>query len=289
MLRTSRGWIFSGIATLGMLWLIVGSETFQECIEHSKHDTEAKTFQEHISKLTILAATYEVCSGEFIHKNGEAITAIFTVVLAFSTIGLWIATKGLYEAGERQIALTKISAEASRDSASAALRQVRMSEALQRAQMDTDGFETVADMPNVAVIRLRIAIRWKNYGQTSAVDVGLELAWRFIVDGDELVFSSLPPRRGGSVGGGAGVKTDYAIIPVAKAVQVWRREIRAFLYSRAVYKDIFSETTDREAINCHEIKFAADPSFVMPASDRNTLMSIIDHNGPYRVVRRKQE
>lgn len=50
------------------------------------------------------------------HKNDECKTiwertttdpvALFTLVLAFSTVGLWTATIGLYRAGERQIKLT---------------------------------------------------------------------------------------------------------------------------------------------------------------------------------------
>ena len=38
--------------------------------------------------------------------NG-AVTALFTIVLAISTIGLWSATKKLYDAGERQLEITR--------------------------------------------------------------------------------------------------------------------------------------------------------------------------------------
>src|SRR5882672_3875935 len=50
------------------------------------------------------------------HKNEECKTvwertttdpvALFTLVLAVSTVGLWVATIALYRAGERQLALT---------------------------------------------------------------------------------------------------------------------------------------------------------------------------------------
>ena len=36
--------------------------------------------------------------------NDKAVVAAFTIVLALSTIGLWLATNKLWEAGERQLA-----------------------------------------------------------------------------------------------------------------------------------------------------------------------------------------
>ena len=42
---------------------------------------------------------------EVLDKYGEAITALFTVVLAMSTmISLWLETRRISKAGERQIA-----------------------------------------------------------------------------------------------------------------------------------------------------------------------------------------
>jgi hypothetical protein len=43
--------------------------------------------------------------------------AFFTLVLAVSTVGLWVATGALYIAGERQIEIAKQSANAARDAA----------------------------------------------------------------------------------------------------------------------------------------------------------------------------
>ena len=40
----------------------------------------------------------------WLERHGEAVIAAFTIVLALSTIGLWRATRKLYEAGEQQIA-----------------------------------------------------------------------------------------------------------------------------------------------------------------------------------------
>jgi hypothetical protein len=59
------------------------------------------------------------------------VIAIFTVVLASSTIGLWIATKGLYDTGEKQIAVAKESADAAKAAADAASLSARAAIALQ--------------------------------------------------------------------------------------------------------------------------------------------------------------
>ena len=67
--------------------------SFQTCI--AKHDPQG--FWSGVG-------TYRECVGHFIHENADPIIAAFTVVLAISTVLLWMATRGLYEAGERQLA-----------------------------------------------------------------------------------------------------------------------------------------------------------------------------------------
>jgi len=51
----------------------------------------------------------------WLERHGEAVIAAFTIVLALSTIGLWRATRKLYEAGEQQIAAVGDIAEAAKD------------------------------------------------------------------------------------------------------------------------------------------------------------------------------
>src|SRR5205823_3382553 len=42
-----------------------------------------------------LFSVYRDCLGGFVHHNGEALIAAFTVILALSTIFLWVATRDL--------------------------------------------------------------------------------------------------------------------------------------------------------------------------------------------------
>jgi hypothetical protein len=52
--------------------------------------------------LLTFAAAGLVWFGHLLEESGEAVIAVFTIVLAFSTILLWLATERLYEAGEAQ-------------------------------------------------------------------------------------------------------------------------------------------------------------------------------------------
>lgn len=57
--------------------------------------------------------------GPFVDTNSDAIIAVFTVVLTFSTIGLWAQTKRLAEGAENQAADTKRSLEIAETTANA--------------------------------------------------------------------------------------------------------------------------------------------------------------------------
>jgi hypothetical protein len=65
----------------------------------------------------------------------EAITALFTVVLGVSTIGLWRATQKLWEAGERQIEVAHQAAVAAQASAEAAQASVKQAHDTAREQL----------------------------------------------------------------------------------------------------------------------------------------------------------
>lgn len=89
------------------------------------HDTKNKegeyATQEGVAKIAKIYSIRRDCIGTFIHKNGEAITALFTVVLAISTIGLWSSTRNLWSA-----------------TVDAANRQEKDTEILQRAYLSVE-------------------------------------------------------------------------------------------------------------------------------------------------------
>jgi hypothetical protein len=105
-LRSSRFWIFA-VLFLALVAVAVGaSSAFRDCVQGHKTQGAENENKEGIATITVTASLWRECTGEFIHGNGEAIIAFFTIILALSTIALWSATGRLYEAGERQFLAT---------------------------------------------------------------------------------------------------------------------------------------------------------------------------------------
>ena len=73
----------------------------------------------------------------FFDMHGEAFTALFTIVLAISTILLWSATQQLWLAGERQIEIAKEAALAAGDAARTARDSVEVSRDVATAARDS--------------------------------------------------------------------------------------------------------------------------------------------------------
>src|SRR2546423_983870 len=86
----------------GIAFLIVGSsQTFQSCAGEHYHHESGETFPKDLTQFLIMFKVGLGCSGEFVHKNAEAIVALFTVILGIATWLLWRSTKRLVEGAER--------------------------------------------------------------------------------------------------------------------------------------------------------------------------------------------
>jgi hypothetical protein len=108
----------------GIAFLIVGtSQTFQSCIGEHYHHESSEPLQKGFAQLLVMSKVGSGCFGEFVHKNAEAIIALFTIILGIATWLLWCATKKLVEGAdktaERQLRayVTITNAEASFDGA----------------------------------------------------------------------------------------------------------------------------------------------------------------------------
>jgi hypothetical protein len=128
----------------GVVLFILGtSQTFQSCVGEHYHQEPSETFQEGLAQFLIAAKTGSACTGEFVHKNVEAIIALFTVILGVATWLLWRATKKLIEGAE-----------------ATAKRQLRAYIHVSEARCGDFGFPTAIYM-----------INYTNTGQTPAYDV----------------------------------------------------------------------------------------------------------------------
>jgi hypothetical protein len=81
------------------------SPTYEECAANYQQQTadpeKSNPSPTPNRSLTEKAKVFFHCEGEFLHSNSEAIIAIFTIVLAFSTIFLWIATSDVVSSAEK--------------------------------------------------------------------------------------------------------------------------------------------------------------------------------------------
>jgi hypothetical protein len=105
MLRSWRGWVFVFVALLFSIWIVVGSKSFQSCMQEEHHKSAQENAIKSPAQFFAAISACKDCSGHFVEENGEAIIASFTIILALSTIGLWLATNQLWQAGERQMEL----------------------------------------------------------------------------------------------------------------------------------------------------------------------------------------
>ncbi len=84
--RKHRATILWSVGLLWALWLFISSRSFfQECIQAQQNADAENAFYESVSNLLIALGVLRGCTGHFIHENGDAITALATVLLALIT------------------------------------------------------------------------------------------------------------------------------------------------------------------------------------------------------------
>jgi hypothetical protein len=178
--REKIGWLAIGlIYIVGLLGLLPGHYEICEVAE--------KTKEENCTAYRMLPFAV-VKVGKILDDHNGAVTAVFTVVLAISTIGLWVATRKLWDAGERQLKLAtdtsaaqsldmkesiaagKIAAEAASKSADLAEQALIVS---QRAivSVKTPRGEPLRNVQTKRLIGWRFWIEWINTGNTQTENI----------------------------------------------------------------------------------------------------------------------
>lgn len=141
-----------------IVFSIVAAEfdVFQECMNCSYYESSDHEPPKGLAVIVSQLGWTKTCSGEFFVKDGEAITAFFTLVLGLATIGLWISTRELWKSGEKQsVAIANQSARMS-EMATAAGQQV----AIIAAQTDIQKKQhAIGRLEFLAVHRPRLRIR----------------------------------------------------------------------------------------------------------------------------------
>jgi hypothetical protein len=85
------------IAAFIVFWGIAfASDVFQECVRNPYYYSAYHQPEKGFALIFSDPGRTKSCLGEFLIRDGEAITAFFTVVLGVSTIGLWASTWHLW-------------------------------------------------------------------------------------------------------------------------------------------------------------------------------------------------
>src|ERR1035437_9225749 len=89
------------VVGFGLALLVVGtSPSFQACVyEHQNHEG-GDSLQEYIGPLLIFYKIGRSCGGEWLHRHGEGVIALFTIILGIATWLLWRSTKKLVEGAD---------------------------------------------------------------------------------------------------------------------------------------------------------------------------------------------
>jgi hypothetical protein len=83
-----------------VVWLIGSSQLFQSCISEGEDHARDQALQNKVPIFISEFWVYRRCLGAYVIERNAGITALFTVVLAASTILLWIVTNKAAEAAK---------------------------------------------------------------------------------------------------------------------------------------------------------------------------------------------
>jgi hypothetical protein len=101
MLSIARSVLIFAAAIWFCWWALQGSPTFKTCIQQDQKQTSGNQPEDYIAAFSAGAAIYRDCLGDFVHDRKDEILVAFTVILAFSTLFLWVATRDLVSGSEK--------------------------------------------------------------------------------------------------------------------------------------------------------------------------------------------
>jgi hypothetical protein len=163
-------WIFAGLTIIdtGISLALTCHEPSYQPGSGQDSATDCSVFQAPIFRFLFWFANA-------FDNHGEAVIALFTIVLAISTIGLWRSTRKLWEAGEKQIAVAAFAANSSEQSARAAHRAAAIMDQTAERQLRAYVVVTHAKVTNFEGMP-EFYLEYQNAGQTPAYDLVARVA-----------------------------------------------------------------------------------------------------------------
>jgi len=209
---------------------------------------------------------------KFLHAYEHELVAGFTIVLAISTIGLWVSTRALWRAGERQVEhakevfglqlvetqnqidVARIGANAAKESADAAIATERARFYIVIEDNNFDGLIGLSkvdfappkkDEDDIGIIKIQY--RFKNYGKTPGIIREISIEAMFATDPIDPVYSVLldeiPEHMVAGSGGETGARhyrMQHALTK-AQVKAMERNDSRVWFCGRLDYDDVFGK------------------------------------------------
>lgn len=225
-----------GIALAFCVALVVvqSSEAFQDCIENAQYKAAQASNPKQISDIPITFVMRERCWGDYVHRYSDGIIALFTIILAGSTIALWLSTHFLWKVTDKTLKHAEKTTE----------RQLR-------AYMFVDG-GSFSWSANHSAFRATVVI--KNYGQTPAYETEVYAkAALFPAGAPKFNFSKTGLKSAKSpLGPGATMNVQkLALARAADLSPVINRKKQIFVWGIVLYRDAFgnNETLEFRCVN----------------------------------------
>jgi hypothetical protein len=227
--------IGAAAALVAFVFVAQNSETFRTCIENYQYKAAQRTLPKQISDVPIPFGVRVNCWGTYIRETAEGITAVFTIILAGSTIALWLSTKRLW----------RVTDESLRHAEKTTQRQLRA-----YIGVEPRGVKRIAGQDRLLG---HFAIR--NFGRIPAKNISMYTLTDYYADPTKMVFkvsqiyqskTTLPPRAEMVFGAASSVGIDdIDIIEDGSADYVGF----IFVYGKVTYTDEFN--TDGWTEFCH--------------------------------------
>jgi hypothetical protein len=181
MSRSWRVWFLVLVALLFSAWIVAGSNSFQSCMQEEQRDSAKEDALKGATQFLAAISAHKDCTGHFVTENSQGIIAGFSMILAISVIGLWLATNRLWAAGEKQFALLSETASAqSRDMQASIAASTTAVEIATQAYLAEHGtwlrvYPTIVGPIRFAggKISMEITVEAENIGKNPAIGVRL--------------------------------------------------------------------------------------------------------------------
>lgn len=169
------------IVGFGLAFLIVGtSPAFQACMHEHQNYAGEHSLKDNIGGfLIVFYKSSRACGGEWLHRHGEGVIALFTIILGIATWLLWRATRQLVldarETSAGQLTANQKLADAAMLSAKAAIESERAYLFVTLARdgvgmgYGADASELPLEVAGQIAGGLSVQINLKNFGKTPAI------------------------------------------------------------------------------------------------------------------------